>query len=43
MPQLPLAAPLEVAAAGAARARRAGSVVLVSAWPALLRASGRPT
>ena len=41
MPQLPLAAPLEVAAAGAARARRAGSVVLASAWPALLRASGR--
>jgi uncharacterized protein (TIGR03083 family) len=42
MPQLPLAAPLEVAAAGAAGARRAGSVVLASAWPALLRASGRP-
>ena len=41
MPQLPLAAPLAVAAAGAG-ARRAGSVVLASAWPALLRASGRP-
>ena len=41
MPQLPLAAPLEVAAAGAARAWRPGSVVLAGAWPALLRASGR--
>jgi uncharacterized protein (TIGR03083 family) len=42
MPQLPLAASLEVAAAGAARAWRPGSVVLAGAWPALLRASGRP-
>jgi hypothetical protein len=42
MPQLPLSVPLAVAA-GAAGARRPGSVVQVGAWPALLRASGRPT
>ena len=42
MPQLPLGAPLEVAAAGAPRARRPGSVVQAGAWPELLRASGRP-
>lgn len=41
MPQLPLAAPLAVAAAGAAGGRRPGSVMLAGAWPGLLRASGR--
>lgn len=39
MPQLPLGVPL---LAGAVGARRPGSVVLAGAWPALLRASGRP-
>jgi uncharacterized protein (TIGR03083 family) len=42
MPQLPLGAPLAVAAAGAARIQRPGSVMLAGAWPAMLRASGRP-
>jgi uncharacterized protein (TIGR03083 family) len=42
MPQLPLGAPLAVAAAGAAGIQRPGSVMLAGAWPALLRASGRP-
>ena len=42
MPQLPLGAPLAVAAAGASGAQRPGSVMLAGTWPALLRASGRP-
>jgi uncharacterized protein (TIGR03083 family) len=41
MPQLPLGAPLAVAAAGVGGGRRPGSVMLAGAWPALLRASGR--
>ena len=42
MPQLPLSAPLAVAAAGASGSQRPGSVMLAGTWPALLRASGRP-